>query len=48
MNDTTDYRLDAMPFGGTGLSGIGREGIAQSITQMTEPKVACFTRPKAS
>ena len=25
VNDSTDYRLDVMPFGGTKMSGIGRE-----------------------
>lgn len=42
VNDSTDYRLDAMPFGGTGASGIGREGIRFAIEEMTETRVACF------
>ncbi|MEM9012392.1 MAG: aldehyde dehydrogenase family protein [Pseudomonadota bacterium] len=42
VNDSTDYRLDAMPFGGTGQSGLGREGIASAVAEMSEPKVACF------
>ncbi|MEM9970689.1 MAG: aldehyde dehydrogenase family protein, partial [Pseudomonadota bacterium] len=37
-----DYRLDAMPFGGRKLSGLGREGISYAIDAMSEPKVACF------
>lgn len=44
INDTSDYRLDAMPFGGTKLSGLGREGIRFALQEMTEPKVVCFNR----
>ncbi|MCX6549914.1 MAG: aldehyde dehydrogenase family protein [Acidobacteria bacterium] len=42
VNDSTDYRLDVMPFGGTKLSGIGREGIRFAVQDMTETRVACF------
>jgi glyceraldehyde-3-phosphate dehydrogenase (NADP+) len=42
VNDSTDYRLDAMPFGGVKGSGIGREGVRFAIEEMTEPKVVCF------
>ncbi len=42
INDSTDYRLDSMPFGGVKKSGIGREGIKFSLQEMTEPKVICF------
>jgi glyceraldehyde-3-phosphate dehydrogenase (NADP+) len=42
VNDSTDYRLDVMPFGGTKLSGIGREGIRFALHEMTETRVACF------
>jgi glyceraldehyde-3-phosphate dehydrogenase (NADP+) len=31
-----------MPFGGTKLSGIGREGIRFAIEEMTETRVVCF------
>jgi glyceraldehyde-3-phosphate dehydrogenase (NADP+) len=41
-NDSTDYRLDVMPFGGTKLSGIGREGIRFALQEMTETRVVCF------
>jgi glyceraldehyde-3-phosphate dehydrogenase (NADP+) len=42
INDSTDYRLDAMPFGGVKESGMGREGVRFSVREMTEPKVACW------
>lgn len=38
VNDTSDYRLDAMPFGGFGQSGIGREGIRSAALELTAPK----------
>ncbi|WP_143521952.1 aldehyde dehydrogenase family protein, partial [Pseudomonas sp. 2995-3] len=40
--DSSDYRIDAMPFGGVKGSGLGREGVRSSIEAMTEPKVVCF------
>jgi glyceraldehyde-3-phosphate dehydrogenase (NADP+) len=42
VNDSTDYRLDVMPFGGTKLSGIGREGIRFAFQELTETRVVCF------
>ena len=42
INDSTDYRVDAMPFGGTKGSGLGREGIKFALQEMTEPKLVCF------
>lgn len=42
VNDSTDYRIDAMPFGGVKGSGLGREGIRFALHEMTEPKVVCF------
>jgi glyceraldehyde-3-phosphate dehydrogenase (NADP+) len=42
VNDSTDYRLDVMPFGGTKMSGIGREGIRFAIEAMTDTRVVCF------
>jgi glyceraldehyde-3-phosphate dehydrogenase (NADP+) len=45
INDSTDYRLDSMPFGGVKNSGLGREGIKFSLQEMTEPKVVCFYLP---
>ncbi len=45
VNDSTDYRLDSMPFGGVKNSGLGREGIRFSLQEMTEPKVVCWFLP---
>ncbi|MBO1000457.1 aldehyde dehydrogenase family protein [Bacillus sp. SD075] len=42
INDSSDYRIDAMPFGGVKRSGIGREGIKFAMQEMTEPKVVCY------
>jgi len=42
VNDSTDYRLDVMPFGGTKLSGVGRQGIWSMMQEMTETRVVCF------
>jgi acyl-CoA reductase-like NAD-dependent aldehyde dehydrogenase len=42
INDSSDYRIDAMPFGGTRSSGVGREGVAHAIFEMTESKTYCF------
>ncbi len=42
VNDSTDYRVDLMPFGGVKKSGLGREGIRYALQEMTEPKVVCF------
>lgn len=46
INDSTDYRIDAMSFGGVKLSGIGREGVKSTIEAMSETKVACFKLKK--
>lgn len=42
VNDSGDYRIDAMPFGGRHGSGIGREGVRYAAEAMSEPKVVCF------
>jgi glyceraldehyde-3-phosphate dehydrogenase (NADP+) len=43
INDSTDFRIDAMPFGGRKRSGLGREGVRFALEEMTEPKVVCFS-----
>lgn len=42
VNDSSDYRVDAMPFGGVKRSGIGREGVKFAMEDMTEKKVVQF------
>jgi glyceraldehyde-3-phosphate dehydrogenase (NADP+) len=42
VNDSTDYRLDVMPFGGSKRSGIGREGVRFALDEMTETRVVCL------
>ena len=42
INDSSDYRIDAMPFGGTRGSGLGREGVVHAIHAMTDLKTYCF------
>ena len=42
INDSSDYRIDAMPFGGVKGSGLGREGVHFAAEAMTEQKVVCF------
>lgn len=43
INDSTDYRLDTMPFGGVKRSGVGREGVRFALEDMTETRVVCFS-----
>src|SRR5699024_7556168 len=42
INESSDYRIDAMPFGGVKGSGLGREGVKYTIQDMTEPRVVQF------
>lgn len=42
INDSTDYRLDAMPFGGAKRGNLGREGVRFAIREMSQTKVVCF------
>jgi len=42
INDSTDYRLDAMPFGGAGRGNMGREGVRYAAREMSQTKVICF------
>jgi glyceraldehyde-3-phosphate dehydrogenase (NADP+) len=42
VNDSTDYRLDVMPFGGVKMSNIGREGIRFVMQEMTETRAVCL------
>lgn len=42
INDSSDYRIDAMPFGGYKYGGLGREGVRFAYEDMTQPKVICI------
>jgi acyl-CoA reductase-like NAD-dependent aldehyde dehydrogenase len=44
VNDTGDFRIDAMPFGGSKHSGVGREGVPFAVEAMTEPKIVAINR----
>ncbi len=44
INDTGDFRIDAMPFGGSKGSGVGREGVPFAVDAMTEPKIIAIHR----
>lgn len=39
INDPTTLRFDNMPFGGTKMSGLGREGVRYAMQEMTEVKL---------
>jgi glyceraldehyde-3-phosphate dehydrogenase (NADP+) len=39
INDSTDFRIDAMPFGGIGSAGLGREGVSDAIETFTEKRM---------
>jgi len=48
INDTSDFRVDFMPFGGMKHSGLGREGVRFAIEEtMTEIKTVIFRKPIA-
>ncbi|ULT72965.1 aldehyde dehydrogenase family protein [Pseudomonas sp. BC42] len=42
INDSSDYRFDAMPFGGFKYGSLGREGVRFAYEEMTQPKVVCL------
>jgi acyl-CoA reductase-like NAD-dependent aldehyde dehydrogenase len=48
VNQSSDFRIDAMPFGGFKRSGVGREGVASAVQQLTEPKVVAVRMGAAS
>ncbi|MEV7395077.1 MULTISPECIES: aldehyde dehydrogenase family protein [unclassified Streptomyces] len=47
VNDSSDYRFDAMPFGGFKYGSMGREGVRFAYEEMTQPKVICLNREPA-
>jgi acyl-CoA reductase-like NAD-dependent aldehyde dehydrogenase len=50
INETSDIRIDSMPFGGFKKSGVGREGVRYAVHEMTEPKntIVNLTEPGPS
>jgi acyl-CoA reductase-like NAD-dependent aldehyde dehydrogenase len=46
VNGPGTWRVDHMPYGGTGTSGFGREGVRFAVEEYTEPKVIVI-RPSA-
>lgn len=42
INDSSDYRFDAMPFGGLKYGSLGREGVRFAYEDITQPKVVCI------
>ncbi len=44
VNDSIDFRVDFMPFGGARKGSMGREGVAHSMREMTHTKVVCIKR----
>lgn len=44
INESTDFRVDSMPFGGRKSSGLGAEGVPYAVEAMTEPKLIAVKR----
>ncbi|EUC19100.1 UNVERIFIED_ORG: acyl-CoA reductase-like NAD-dependent aldehyde dehydrogenase [Burkholderia sp. CF145] len=44
INDSSDYRFDAMPFGGFKYGSLGREGVRFAYEEMTQTKVVCIRK----
>ena len=42
INECSDFRDDAMPFGGPGSNGLGREGVRFAAQAYSEPKLVCL------
>lgn len=42
VNDSSDFRIDAMPFGGAKYGSMGREGVHFAYEEMTQTKVVCL------
>lgn len=47
INSSSDFRVDAMPFGGFKRSGIGREGVVSAVEAFSEPKIVAVRRAGA-
>jgi acyl-CoA reductase-like NAD-dependent aldehyde dehydrogenase len=46
INDSSDYRFDAMPFGGFKYGSLGREGVRFAYEEMTQTKVVCIWKAR--
>lgn len=44
INGSNAWRIDNMPFGGTGKAGLGREGVRAMVEEITAPKVIVIRR----
>lgn len=44
INDSSDYRFDAMPFGGFKYGSLGREGVRFAMDEMSQSKTVCVNR----
>ena len=44
INDIPTFRVDQMPYGGSGSSGIGREGVQYAAEDFTEPRMVVIRR----
>jgi acyl-CoA reductase-like NAD-dependent aldehyde dehydrogenase len=42
INDSTNFRVDLMPYGGVKESGSGREGPRYAMAEMTELKLVSW------
>ncbi|MBD3348473.1 MAG: aldehyde dehydrogenase family protein, partial [Candidatus Eisenbacteria bacterium] len=45
VNDVPTFRVDLMPYGGEKESGLGREGPAYAVLEMSEVRVVGIKRP---
>ena len=39
VNDTSSFRIDSMPYGGSKHSGLGREGLRSAMEELTESRI---------
>jgi acyl-CoA reductase-like NAD-dependent aldehyde dehydrogenase len=46
INGSNAWRIDTMPFGGTGTSGFGREGVHAMVNELTTTKTVVIRRRK--